>query len=166
MGDKPVGDKPHKERRAWQKGAGECNYTIDAPYLASICSTNDSYLVAGSLTGSCDVDTTNASTPLLPVQVLLDTGVVVDNYCSKAIGVWMRQNCPESWTADSTSEPVNLAAVGTATAPLGSCIIDLILTKYDCTRRLYYCVCFEAITVHNRRYTYRSIDLQYDLNEW
>jgi hypothetical protein len=105
---------------------GRCNYAHDAPYLAAICANDDSYLIAGSLTGSCDANTINASTTLLPVQVLLDTGAVVDNYCSKAVGVWMRQHFPESWSADSTNEPVALAAVGTATAPLGVCIMYVI----------------------------------------
>jgi hypothetical protein len=122
--DAPAGAKQQR---------GECNHVHDAPHLAALCTANDSYLVAGSLTGSCDANTTNESTTALQVRVLLDTGAVVDNYGSKAVGDWMRQNAPASWSEDSSSEPVGLAAIGTATEPLGSVNIDLILRKDDDT---------------------------------
>jgi hypothetical protein len=59
----------------------------DAIILASICSSTDpNYLVAGRLTGASVKTKSNFPVPHMQVKTLLDTGAVMGNYCSKAVG--------------------------------------------------------------------------------
>jgi hypothetical protein len=84
----------------------------------------------GAVVGAHDNTPHHDTTPLT-VQVLLDTGAVIDNYCSKAVGDWVRRRFPQSWETDDTSEPVNLAAIGASTVNLGSISIDITIKKSD-----------------------------------
>jgi hypothetical protein len=58
------------------------NLITDAPHLAILCAvhagTDDQYLVTGAVHGT-QTNTTKPPTDTLTVQVLLDTGAVVDN---------------------------------------------------------------------------------------
>ncbi|KAJ1384894.1 hypothetical protein B484DRAFT_426023, partial [Ochromonadaceae sp. CCMP2298] len=65
------------------------------------------------------------------VKALLDTGAVVGNYCSIAVGEWTRQHFPQCWSDTESTESVDLATNGSSTEPLGSICIDINLTKID-----------------------------------
>ncbi|KAJ1385547.1 hypothetical protein B484DRAFT_484779, partial [Ochromonadaceae sp. CCMP2298] len=103
-------------KKPWEKKRGE-HFHTDAPLLAALCVADESYLVTATVVGAV---TPNDSITPLTVQALLDTGAVIDNYCSKAVGNYIRHNHPKSWSADTTHEPVNMAAIGTSTEPLDS----------------------------------------------
>jgi hypothetical protein len=93
---------------AGAKHRGECNFVHDAPLLATLCASNDHYFVPGVIFGT-GANTTDPNHPTLTVQVLPDTGAVIDNYCSEAVGDWVRLRFPECWDANSNSDTVNLA---------------------------------------------------------
>jgi hypothetical protein len=71
----------------------------------------------------------------MQVDTLLDTGAVQGDYCSRAVGDYVRQHCPENWRAADEEETIALAASGTSTMALGSCIFNLILNKEDDTTK-------------------------------
>jgi hypothetical protein len=73
----------------------------------------------------------NSPAPHMQLKTLLDTGAVMGNYCSKAVGDWLRATHPDCWSDVDSGEDVALAAEGSSTTPLGHCIIDLILKKKD-----------------------------------
>ncbi|KAJ1395250.1 hypothetical protein B484DRAFT_407649 [Ochromonadaceae sp. CCMP2298] len=45
-------------------------------------------------------------------------GAVLDNYCSEAVGDWVREHHPDCWDADINTEPVDLACIGSSAVPL------------------------------------------------
>ncbi|KAJ1397548.1 hypothetical protein B484DRAFT_406937, partial [Ochromonadaceae sp. CCMP2298] len=53
--------------------------------------------------------------PGMQVETLLDTGAVQGDYCSRAVGYYVRQHCPENWQAADEEETIALAASGTST---------------------------------------------------
>jgi hypothetical protein len=106
--DKPTGAKPR----------GTSNYAHDAPLLAALCAANNDYLVSGALQGT-SANATNPINPPLTVQVLPDTGAVLDNYCLHTVGDWVRLHYPDDWSADVNNDPVNLACIGTSAVPTG-----------------------------------------------
>jgi hypothetical protein len=118
-------------KKPWEKKKKSGMYlTHDLPFLAALRAPDTEYLIVGLLRGaSTDITNTYKHTDPLSVQVLLDTGAVMDNYCSKAVGKWVRLHFPKCWNAGTNTEPVNLACNGTVTEPLGRCTIDLILKK-------------------------------------
>ncbi|KAJ1399359.1 hypothetical protein B484DRAFT_471537, partial [Ochromonadaceae sp. CCMP2298] len=81
----------------------------------------------GSLRGTCDITNTLTPPAYMQVNSLLDTGAVLGNYCSRAVGEWVRQHRPECWRTAEGVEEIALATEGASTTSLGSCFIDLIL---------------------------------------
>ncbi|KAJ1390828.1 hypothetical protein B484DRAFT_473543, partial [Ochromonadaceae sp. CCMP2298] len=72
-------------KKPWNKKKG-ANLIHDLPFLAALRAPESEYLISGLLRGaSTDNTNTHTHTDPLPVHVLLDTGAVVDNYCSKAV---------------------------------------------------------------------------------
>ncbi|KAJ1419366.1 hypothetical protein B484DRAFT_400203 [Ochromonadaceae sp. CCMP2298] len=58
------------------------------------------------------------SGPGIQVETLLDTGAVQGDYCSRAVGDYVRQHCLEDWQAADEEESIALAASGTSTMAL------------------------------------------------
>jgi hypothetical protein len=83
-----------KGNKTWVKKGN--NHAHDAPLLASLCHTSDpQYLITGRLTGARNNITSNYPISHTQCKVLLDTGAVMGNYCSKQIGNWVRATHPE-----------------------------------------------------------------------
>jgi hypothetical protein len=110
------------DKKPWVK-KGKSTLRSDAPLLAVICSTDPSYLIAGRLHGTQNI--TNSNTPLTSMQVktLIDSGAVQGDYCSRAVGDWVRQHYPECWCAADSEEEITLATEGSSTTSLGTCIV-------------------------------------------
>jgi hypothetical protein len=115
-----------KKANTWKK-KGTLHLDNDMLLLTHILSNSHitpTYLIDGHV--QCD---TAYSQSKFQVAALLDTGAVQGDYCSKAVGDWVRQHCPDNWQAADEGGEVALAAAVLITKPLGSCCFDLILKK-------------------------------------
>jgi hypothetical protein len=100
--------------------------------LAALCSTSDpSYLIAGRIHANHEI--TNPAIPFTSMQVhaLIDSGGVHGDYCSRAVGEWVRQHYPDCWRAADSEEEISLATKGSSTTSLGTCHVNLMLLKED-----------------------------------
>jgi hypothetical protein len=107
MGERPAA-AVKKEKKPWgdKKRTGNNYLLFDAPFLAALCTTTQSsFYVPGRLSGA-SIPTNPISSTYKQVEVLLDTGAVMGNYCSRRVGEWVRKHHPQCWERCEEGEEV------------------------------------------------------------